>query len=183
MRIAALALVSAAALVLVGCTGSPQPTASPKPVPTPVFTSDADALAAAEKAYAAYESAVDRSLQTVSTKGLDAIATGDALATARSSVDSFKKDERTQRGRSLVRSVTPADLGPLTEPTRIGEVAQVYACLDVSKVEVLDRAGNPVSVAGRQTVFPTLVSLLWSVSRQKLLVSEESVWDGKNFCS
>ncbi|MES1170616.1 MAG: hypothetical protein ABUL47_08010, partial [Leifsonia sp.] len=68
--------------VLAGCVPTGTPTKSPRATATPVFASDAEALAAAEKAYAAYESAVDRSLQTSSAEGLDAVATGDALSSA-----------------------------------------------------------------------------------------------------
>src|SRR4051812_41826324 len=55
MRAAPLAPVAALLLALAGCVPSdPHPTASPSASATPVFASDAEALAAAEKAYAAY---------------------------------------------------------------------------------------------------------------------------------
>jgi hypothetical protein len=148
-----------------------------------VFASDAEALAAAEKAYAAYESAVDKSLQTSSPDGLDVVATGDALTSAISSAAAFKQDGRKQRGNSTVGKVTPADLGALTMPGAADGVAEIYACLDVSRVEVIDASGKTVSAPDRQVIFPTLVSLVWSASNQALLVSEESVWDGQNFCN
>lgn len=184
MRLAPLALAAALLLALSGCvpTGS-HPSPSPSASATPVFASDAEALAAAEKAYAAYESAVDKSLQTSSSSGLEAVATGKALVAARRSVESFRSEGRTQRGVSLIRDVTPADLGPLVVAGRAGNEAQIYACLDVSKVEVVDASGLEVSNPGRQAVFPVLVSLLWSVDKRGLLVSEESVWDGRNFCA
>ena len=147
-----------------------------------MFASDAEALAAAETAYANYEAAVDKSLQTISAEGLGAVATGDALKSAESSVDSFRTDGRTQRGDSKVGKVTAADLSALTVGGLAAGTSQIYACLDVSMVEVLDSAGHSVSAPGRQTVFPTLVSLVWSMKNRKLLVSEESVWDGQDFC-
>jgi|GEM_PF-1988008 len=182
MRLAPLALAAALLLALAGCVPSTHPSASPRASATPVFASDADALAAAEKAYAAYELAVDTSLQTSSVDGLDAVATGDALEAAKTSVRSFQKDGRTQKGESVIRKVTPADLTALTVPDVANRPAQVYACLDVSKVEVFDASGAQVSAPGRQVVFPTLVSLSWSANDRKLRVSDESVWDGKNFC-
>jgi hypothetical protein len=182
MRTGSLLVTAALLLALAGCVPvDSQPSASPSASATPVFASDAEALAAAEKAYAAYESAVDESLRTSSKTGLDAVATGDALKTARSSVDSFVSSGRTQRGSSQVKDVAAADLSPLTVAGHEG-VAQIYACLDVSQIQIVDASGSEVSNPGRQTVFPTLVSLSWSKKNQKLLVAEESVWDGKNFC-
>jgi hypothetical protein len=184
MRTGPLLAAAALLLALAGCVPTaPHPSASPSASATPAFASDAETLAAAEKAYAAYESAVDRSLQTTSTIGLAEVAMGDALKTARSSVNSFQRAGRTQRGNSRIEKVTGADLSALTAGGTSGDVAQIYACLDVSMVEVLDATGASVSVPGRQTIFPTLVSLAWSSKDGKLLVSEESVWDGKNFCA
>jgi len=182
MRTGPLLATAALLVALAGCVPTSHPSTLPSASATPVFASDAEALAAAEKAYAAYESAVDSSLQTTSSDGLEAVATGDALKTAQSSVRSLQKDGRTQKGDSKVGRVMPADLSALTVAGRSTEVAQVYACLDVSNVTVVDASGTPVSVTGRQAVFPTVVSLLWSANDGKLLVSEESVWDGKNFC-
>src|SRR3954462_13593979 len=80
MRTAPLLATAALLLALAGCVPTDShPTSWPHPSATPVFASDAEALAAAEKAYAAYEAAVDRSLQSISVDGLDAVATGDAL--------------------------------------------------------------------------------------------------------
>jgi hypothetical protein len=178
MRIAALALVSAAALILVGCTPAPHPTSSPKPTATPVFRTDAEALAAAEKAYRAYEAAVDESLTLGNDHGLSQVATAQALKASMESVSKFKSSGRHQVGKSIVEHVRPANLSSLLGP-RPTE-AQIYACLDVSAVLIVDAQGNDTSVSGRETVYPTLVTLQWK--RSRLLVSKESVWDGANFC-
>jgi len=184
MRIGRLLVMTALVLALVGCvpTGGHQ-SASPTPSATPVFASDAEALAAAEKAYAAYERAVDGALQSRSPDGLELVATNDALRAALSSVDAFLKAGRFQRGSSHISSVSAADLSALTEPGRADAPAQIYGCLDVSDVQVVDSTGANLSSSGRQTIFPTLVSLVWSPGTKRLLVSEESVWDGKNFCA
>ena len=184
MRIGPLLLAVGVLLALAGCVPStPHATAAPSASATPVFASDAEALAAAEKAYAAYEAVVDSSLQSASDTGLAAVASGSALTSAIESVDSFKKAGQFQRGESLVTRVTGADLSTLTMSADSAGPAQIYACLDVSGVTVVDSAGNVVSGSNRQTLFPTLVSLEWKASSRDLLVSEEAVWDGANFCS
>ena len=55
MRTGPVILTVAVLFALAGCVPSDsQPSAAPSPSATPVFASDAEALAAAEKAYAAY---------------------------------------------------------------------------------------------------------------------------------
>jgi hypothetical protein len=183
MRSGPVLVAAALLLALTGCVPTGTPSASPTASATPLFASDAEALAAAETAYAVYESAVDRSLQTASATGLATVATGDALKTARSSVVSFKKEGRKQEGESKISREMAADLSALTVVGHSTDIAQIYACLDVSMVKVVDDTGNSVSNPGRQTMFPTLVSLEWSAANMRLLVSEESVWDGQNFCA
>ena len=183
MRTGPLVLATAVMLALAGCVPSDSPaTSEPSASLTPVFASDAEALAAAEAAYAAYQAAVDTSLQTVANVGLDSVATGDALKSALGSVGALQKAGRHQSGESLVKQVKSADMSTLTVAGRDRDPAQIYACLDVSKVIILDSTGTAISEAGRQTVFPTLVSVLWASGKRKLLVSEESVWDGADFC-
>jgi hypothetical protein len=143
-----------------------------------VFRTDAEALAAAEKAYRAYEAAVDKSLSTADGAELSQVATGQALEAAMESVDKYKSSGRRQVGQSAVKSVDPADLSRLLTAHPIS--GQIYGCLDVSRVVVVDASGRDVSVPGRDTIYPTLVTLEWK--RSRLLVGEEKVWDGANFC-
>ena len=183
MRTGPALLAVAVLLTLAGCVPSTShPTAAPSASATPVFASDAEALAAAEKAYAAYESVVDLSLQTVSDSQLSGVASGKALKGARVSVESFKKAGRSQEGDSTVSKARAADLSALTVAGALDGAAQIYACLDVSAVTVVDSDGIRVSAVTGQSVFPILVSLNWSPSSRKLLVTEESVWDGTDFC-
>ena len=184
MRTGPALLAVAVLFALAGCVPSaPHSSAAPSASATPVFASDAEALAAAEKAYAAYEAAVDESLQAGRDMGLSSVATGAALANAVSSVSSFISKNQTQRGRSKVTRVTDADLSALRVPGGPSESAQIYACLDISAVMVLDSVGREVTGANEQKVFPTLVGLTWIPRSRKLLVSEETVWDGHDFCN
>lgn len=176
-----LVLAIALLLALTGCvptSGRDQP--SPSVSATPVFASDEEALAAAEKAYAAYEAAVDRSLQSLDATSLGAAARGEALSNAQAAVKSFAREGRRQVGYSIVKSVAPLDLSGLTNtPVSSG---QVYGCLDVSGVDVVDSTGSSVTSSGRQMIYPTVVEVVWSERHQQLFVTNESVWDGDDFC-
>jgi hypothetical protein len=179
MRTLVGAVTVAGVLLLGGCGGGdPMPTLPPTPSATPIFASEEEALAAAEDAYAVYQAAVDLALQTLDDSGLDAVATGTALATALESVEEFEASARHQVGFTQVGSVSPADLSSLVDGDGT-EVSQVYACIDLSAVSVVSQSGettqSPVSV------LPMIVGLTWDGNH--LLVAEEEVWDGSNFCT
>lgn len=180
MRTGPLALAVVVVLALAGCVPSDShPTAAPSSRATPVFASDEEALAAAEAAYAAYEAAVDKSLQLLDESGLASVSSGAALKTAIGSVQDFKDQGRRQIGASKVVYAAPQDLSALTGSS--SGSAEIYACLDVSEVQVIDADGRSVSAPDRVTVFPLVVSFAWQ-AEQKLVVSKEVVWDGKPFC-
>jgi hypothetical protein len=172
-----LAVTVAGILLLAGCGGGdPIPTLPPTPSSTPIFASEEDALAAAEEAYAAYQAAVDLALQTLDDSGLDAVATGDALAAALESVDRLEAEGSHQVGTTVVTSVIPTDLSPLTGG--VGE-PQVYACLDLTSVGIVSADGT-VSQSSIPN-FPMIAT--FAVEGSTLLVTIDEVWDGENFCS
>lgn len=172
------AVTIAGMLLLAGCGGGdPIPTLPPTPSATPIFASEEEALAAAEDAYAAYQAAVDLALQTLDSSGLEDVATGAALETAIGSVEEFDQSGRHQVGSTQVRSIAPVDLSSMLEGDAT-DIAQIYACIDLSKVSVVaadgDVAQSPLAI------LPMIVGLTWGGGR--LLVAEEEVWDGSNFC-
>jgi len=174
MRIAALALVSAAALVLVGCTPAPHPTTSPKPAATPVFRSDAEALAAAEKAYRAYERASD---QVFADGGkdpgrLDQLATGKVLADDREDFAELVEQGWHSVGKTRVSNVTLQSYGKRT--------VTIYACDDVSEVDVVDQTGASVVSQNRPDLSP--VEVILKLRDSDLLVAEINAWDGDGVC-
>ena len=165
-------------LALAGCGGGdPLPTLPPTPSSTPVFASEEEALAAAEEAYAAYIGAVNIALQTLSDAGLDEVAVDAALAGARESVADLIASGSRQVGEAKVASVEPTDLAPLVEPSATGD-AQVYACLDLTSVGIQDAEG--VVSQSSIPLFPMLVTL--RVDERRILVAQEDVWDGDNYC-
>ena len=165
-------------LTLSGCGGSdPLPTLPPTPSSTPVFASEEEALAAAEEAYSAYQAAVDLALQTLDDSGLSAVAIGRALEAAQASVANVKAEGGRQVGDTKLISVFPTDLSGLVTGSG-DEVGQIYGCLDLTEVGILNSDGS-VSQSGIAG-FPTIVTVQFSDGQ--LLVEEEDVWDGENFC-
>lgn len=179
MRTLVGAVTIAGMLLLSGCGGGdPIPTLPPTPSATPIFASEEEALAAAEEAYAAYQAAIDLALQTLDDSDLAAVATGAALETAVGSVDEFAQSARHQVGFTRVHSVSAADLSPLVDGDG-SDISQIYACIDLSSVSVVSANGetsqSPIAV------LPMIVGLSWDA--ENLLVAEEEVWDGSNFCA
>lgn len=178
-RVVGAAAVVLGMLVLSGCgTGDPIPTLPPTPSTTPVFASEEEALGAAEDAYAAYLDALNVALQTLDGSGLDSVATGSALQAAEDSIEDLTQSGSRQVGNAKVASVSPTDLSPFFEAGVQGD-AQVYACLDLTEVGIEDAEGT-VSQSSIPS-FPMLVTL--RLEDRDILVAQEDVWDGDNFCS
>ncbi|MEO8095832.1 MAG: hypothetical protein ABI632_13000 [Pseudolysinimonas sp.] len=182
MRKLPVATLALAVLLLSGCVPeSHRATPTPTPSATPVFASEDEALAAAEDAYAAYESAVDASLSTYDTTSLSQVATGTALQAAKDSVDSFKKQGRKLTGHSQIDSVRFAQSAGLTGPDPTAEI-EIYGCLDIGATDVVDSSGASVVPSSRVDRISMLISLELDRSNG-LLVSSADVWDGDDFCN
>jgi hypothetical protein len=165
-------------LTLAGCGGGdPIPTLPPTPSAAPVFASEEEALAAAEQAYSAYLAGVNQALQTLDDAGLELVATDSALQGVLDSIADLTATGSRQVGEAKLASVRPTDLGPLLDPGVPGD-AQVYVCLDLSSVGIQD-ADGAISQSGIP-LFPMLVALRFDGG--KVLVAQEDVWDGDNFC-
>lgn len=174
-----VAATAAAGLVVGILSGCGDPVVPPLPTPTATaaFASDAEALAAAEAAYAAYQLAVDEALASASDDGLEHVAGGAALERAVEAARQFAESGARQVGRSVVLSVEAADLAGLTQSST-GGYGQVYACLSLADVVVREPDG---SVSRSEVeVLPMLVGLEYADRR--LRVVEEEIWDGDNFC-
>lgn len=181
-RAAGFVLVIAATLALAGCAQS-----SPRVIPTaepsfaPVFTSDADALAAAKKAYAGYLAASDAVAHDGGV-GVDRLATWD-------SPSQFKQD---QKSFSVMKSEGHHTTGTSTffdthfqssVLTKSGSAVVVaYLCVDVSNTTLLDSKEHNVGKQ-RQMVVPLQVTFASTQSSSATLSIERSVpWTGTDFC-
>ncbi len=182
-----IARVSAAALavafVLVGCVPTTTPASpAPRPSATPVFATEAEALAAATEAYAAYQKTLDDAFSSYENTLLSKVASGAALSKAKDSVANYQKVRKRQTGRASIDTVSFVDTPSALLGDHKSLFAQAYLCLDLSQVDVLDGDDRSVVPAGAERRFPIIASLVWDRSLKKLLVDEDESWSGENFC-
>jgi len=180
MRIAALALVGAAALVLAGCTPTGHPTATPKPSATPVFASDAAALKAAEKAYAAYLLVSDRVAANggVGADSLKPFVTRERFQVEQQGADLLKKNGVHASGATTFRNSS------LERTTTAGRETTIvfYTCWDVGSVRVLDAAGNDVTPESRPNTQTLEVTMSTQDGHLPLLLANDESWSGASVC-
>jgi hypothetical protein len=123
---------------------APPDDGKPTPSSTPLFASDEEALAAAERAYAAYVQSTDEILASggIGVERLSDVATGRQLDT-----DSKEIRELATMGYRTVGStvVSNVSLQEFARDQPDGEaVVSIYVCEDVSGVDVLDANGLSV---------------------------------------
>lgn len=179
MRIGSLLLTVGVLLALAGCTppGSP-PSVSPTPSATAVFASDADALKAAEAAYAAYQAVSDQILIDggADPERLKSVATNKVYE---SELQGFK--ETSAKGWHSTGGTTFDHFSLESyDPGRLGEIVVVYVCSDVSKVGVVDSQGTSVVSLSRPN--RTAFEVTFALRGQNLVVSSNDVWTGGGVC-
>ena len=175
-RISGAAL--AVALVLSGCVPTTTPAGpSPRPSTTPVFANEAEALAAATKAYAAYVRVSDEIFAGggIDADKLKAVATGKQLKT---NIEGFaearSKGYRSSGGTTFDHVALQSFL-----PGRVADLVTLYVCDDVSLVSVLNSSGESVvserrpDRAGYQATFSYSAK-----SPNLLLLSDKELWSG-----
>ncbi|WP_150308324.1 hypothetical protein [Planctomonas psychrotolerans] len=167
---------------LFGCAApetvpTPTPTAS---TPATVFASEEEALAAAEKAYADYLAMSDRIGREggANPERLQGSLTKEFLESEVAGFNDFAA-----RGLRLVGEsqsygyrLQSVSLNPEQFELRL------YACLDVSGTDVVDRAGSSVVPADRDLRVPLEVQSELSQGRLPLLLKEPITWNGQDFC-
>ncbi len=182
MRIAALALVGAAALALAGCTPAEDPTGSPTPKATPVFSSDAAALKAAEKAYAAYSRTADLILADGGARPgrIDKVTTGELTDKEHKGSSDFASKGYHSIGVTVVRSMKLESANLKARPGTRAAVA-TYVCVDVSGVDVIDPTGKSVVPPGRSNTLSYEVT--FDLVGRMLLPSRQEPWDSGGVCA
>ena len=174
MRLLRLALPIALLALLSACV--PTPAAAPTPTDAateaPLFATDEEALAAAEEVYREYLRVLDQAFISGKTDDLSSVASDEALESTTSAVESHVAANRTQVGVSSGRIVSLV--------VQDGSSFQVYACLDVSTVQVFDANGESAQIPGRTTIYP--MSVTFERLQDRFSVSDESVWGGDDFC-
>jgi hypothetical protein len=181
-KAAGLSVALVATLALAGCVQPPAPVIpTSEPRSTPVFKSDAAALAAAKKALDAYLVASDRILIDGGRGSnlLQNLATPTVQKEDEKGFAEFASKGWHSTGGTSIDAISLQSYSPSTSRDAIA----VYACLDVSKVDVLDSKGDSVVSPSRPSL--QQVQVTFDVSRTpslRLLVSSEGPWSGSRVC-
>jgi len=173
----------AVALVLSGCMPTNTPTrTSPKPSGTPIFASEAEALAAATTAYAAYVKVSDEVLADggKNPERIEHFASGDALNSALAGYGDFRKRGLHSVGVSKIDHISLQNFSP--DSANGGNIVTIYACLDLTDVNVLNSGGSSAVSPERPSRQPFQVSLGWNESNQQLVVSSRDPWSDGGVC-
>ena len=182
-KVIEIVAASLGVLALAGCV-QPPPRVIPTSEPSmaPVFASDADALAAAKKAFTGYLLASD-SIAHSGGVNVDPLVDLD-------SPNQFARDKKTfatlhaasehTSGQSSYSHFTLQS----NESTGRGLVEIVaYACIDISNTQLLDAGGNLIN-SSRPSGAPLVLTFKNATSGSKSLVLDGSVtWQGQDFCS
>ena len=175
-----IARVSAAALavafVLVGCVPTTTPASpAPRPSATPVFATEAEALAAATEAYAAYVRVSDEIFMDggINAGRLKTVAAGKQLKiNMQGFAQARAKNYRSSGGTTFDR-VTLQSFAPSQKDTFV----QIYLCDDVTLVNVFNSSGESVVSAGRPDRVGYQVTFSYSEkSAHYLLLSDKESW-------
>jgi hypothetical protein len=182
MRTGPLVLATAVMLALAGCVPSDSPaTSAPSASPTPVFASDAEALAAAEAAYAAYLKVSDQ-IFIDSGKYPERLHSVATKSVYRDEAKAFRSAQ--EKGwRSTGGSIADNFSLESYQPGDPGHIVTVYLCSDVSNVDVLDPSGKSVVSPNRPSRTPFEVSFEYRPSAAgRLVVGDSTVWVGEGVC-
>lgn len=149
--------------------------AQPTPEPSPVFSSEAEAFAAAEETYRAYVDALNQvDLSDPETfEAVYAWTTGDANAGARESFSKMHADGLSVSGESRFENFVGEDFSP----TSGASVVTAAVCLVVEDVLVTDSSGVSVVPAERRDRQPAKLAFAEGQSSTGLLISDSAATD------
>jgi len=179
-----LAMAALIACSVAGCLPlDPAPVATLAPTGTPLFSSDEEALAAAEEAYGAYLAVSDQILNEggAGAERIDAVVTSEIAAIEKAGyLDLANAGLRTVGRTTFFGTVLQRFEA---EPASGRDVVTVYLCSDVSGVDVLDAGGNSVVSPDRPplTAFEVAFDLA-DGSFVTLVVSREEPWSDSGVC-
>ncbi|MDH6208094.1 hypothetical protein [Aurantimicrobium minutum] len=175
MRVKPLIAIPLIAIALAGCsaqTHTPQETTAATEQ-KPLFATDAEALAAAEAAYANYLEVSDQIARDggANPERLKGFVSQDQYLTEIEPFTAMKTEGSAQTGQS--------SFDTLHLQTFTGEEVTAYLCLDNSKVSITTAYGETKTPSTPR--WPLLVSFKLD-SNNKLVLSGSETWSGTNFC-
>lgn len=166
--------LGAVLLIVVGLAAcAPEPTPSPTPTG---FASEEEAFAAAEATIDAYVNANNRIVvsEPESFEPLFALTTGEQNDYERKRLSAYHADGYTMSGTAIVVATEP---DTWTDSTG---TASIFACIDVSKLDVTDRSGVSQVSADRPPRQSLRVTLVASLGTFKISLIEGA--EGQNAC-
>ena len=177
----ALALLS----TLVACA-TPAPPPEPSPTATtaaPVFATDAEALAAATEAYAAYQAVADQ-IFAEGGKNPDRLRDVASTRLADPAMDDYLDVHNRGFYSTGKNTFDNVQLQSINEDAPNGrDVVIVYLCEDVSQSDVLDATGVSVVTNERPDRTALQVGFDWrDQTMERLIVGSEEVWAGGDIC-
>jgi hypothetical protein len=183
-KVIEIVAASLGVLALAGCV-QPPPRVIPtsEPSTAPVFASDAEALAAAKTAYVAYLAVSDEILIDGGTNSdrLLKVATAAELKKQMPGFDAAIANHWRSTGGTQLDTIELQKFDSIA--LRGKSIVTVYACIDVTKVDVFDTSGASVVSPTRPTVstFQTTFDLA-SRNPARLVVADEEPWQGAGIC-
>ena len=179
LRSLALPTTLALLLALAGCSNTAEiPRADPSPSASPLFASEDEALEAATAVYEEYLAVLDSALAdpTFDYSALESLAEDKAREVAIADIESFRQDGLRITG---PRALVSTEL-QLISTTSTGSDVAMYACEDVSGVNLVNAAGESLSSEGRPD--RSLFEVVVSITPADLVVTSRILWDGQSAC-
>jgi hypothetical protein len=177
--LAALSIV--AAVLLSGCVPQePEVVPPPEPTTEPVFATDEEALAAATDAYKAYLAMSDLIAQEggKEPERLEPYVTAEIYADEKQAFEAMAQDQVYQVGSTTFENVALQSLEQLPDSV----VVSLYVCLDLSRIRLIDQAGDDTRpTRADKWPFEAVFDNHRSADSSLILIGHEQ-WSGSNFC-
>lgn len=176
MRVKPLIAIPLIAIALAGCAAQ-QPTPQQNSVAEeqkPLFSSDEEALAAAQAAYATYLEVSDQIARDggANPERLNGLVSSSMLESQFQTYSSVLK--------SGLKAVGNSTFDHFALQKWDSNSISNYVCLNVEQIRVVDSSNNDQTPSDRPDLLP--LSLSWSVSNGFLILESSDVWTGENFC-
>ncbi|WAA64762.1 hypothetical protein [Microbacterium oxydans] len=152
------------AAMLTACSPTPTPT----PTPTPLFASEAEAFAAAEATYSAYNDALNQVdfSETTTFEAVFALLSGTAASSTREAFSRLHAEKTRVVGQTHYYSFSGATVD------WIAGLVHANVCVDVSDVDVLDASGASIVSADRPPHQPMTITFSKNSVATPLTISD-----------
>jgi hypothetical protein len=145
-----------------------------------MFSSDDEALAAAEAAYGNYVAISDQIARDggANPERLENFVTAGLLEKGQSDFDFYRDGRLRATGSTGFDSFRAQTIQRDPDQTAI----EAYVCLRLANLRIVDANESDVTPVDRENNLPLVVRLLATGPGAKFVVSAGEVWTGKNFC-